>query len=597
MVTIITPVLLLLTVNANYIQGFPFNAYGTVTSKNLANEESLKQWRVYIDEYLELLIPALLSHEINIQGFLLFQLKYVAYFAQKSKAVLSLYFYTFGSKIKMASGKMFLYSIRNEFWNHYKPDIYGKFYQFTANFKMDKMLSLNLTLHDLYFSSGYVDCKRGNMSIFKSMKTVQPSIFYCGYHSEFSIYPGESNVSILTSVYAHILMVLNATFSVTDSKLVRTFPTKYYSHMTSFFIWNVYENYAEINIFVQTWKTHTIKLQLLQKYVQWHVVYNGPGHESAILDQINVYKNKVYIYNCSSFQCLINIIPNDSENTFVNYSSIQLETILKKEIHETSYMTLSGNFNCSIRPCLIVLHAQSDFQVNVTVMEMSYKSKKSYCQDCRYGGLFFTGWKGNGKEIGSFCQNHSYFTEVSRSYYSSNSTLIMVFYTYDEYSTINVTLKLSQTKCRPVVLSYYDVQLFCQYQDSNNHCTKYLEQITKGSSLSLSPSDSENFEILFSLSSAGCVIVHIIQKLIYGYKLLMKRQETYGILRETDLYLTTEPISNFGLKFDYQIFGTLAHSIFPTYYPEEITFVSIDETEQFCFRNLHNGSLICRKTC
>ena len=127
----------------------------------------LKEWKVYIDEYLELLIPLLLSPNTNIQSFLFFQLNYVSYFAEKSKAVLPLYFYIFGSKIKMASGKMFLYSTRNKLWNNFKPDIYGNFYQFTATFKMDERLSLNLTLHDLYFSSGYMDCKRGNMSIFE----------------------------------------------------------------------------------------------------------------------------------------------------------------------------------------------------------------------------------------------------------------------------------------------------------------------------------------------------------------------------------------------------------------------------------------------
>ena len=598
MLTVLIFVLLLITVNTHYIHGYPVYEDGRLTSNNQTKEESLKEWKVYIDEYLELLIQLLLSPDTNIQTFLFLQQNYVTYFAEKSKTVIPLYFYTFGSKIKIASGKMFLYSRRNKLWNHFKPDIYGRFYQFAATFKMDKRLSLNLTLHDLYFSSGCIDCKRGNMSVFefKSKKIERLILLYCGYHSEFSIYPGESSFSILTSVYAHTLMVLNATFSVTDLSLVKTFPTKYYSQTNSIFIWNVYENYAEISLLVQTWKTHKITLQLSQKYLQWHVVYNGPGHMSAILNQNKVYNNKVYIYNCSSFQCLVNIIPSDSKNTFVNYSSMQLATLLKKEIHNTSYMTLFGNSNCSVRPCLIILHAQSDFQVNVTVMAMSYKSTKSHSQDCRYGGLVFTeDLKGNEKEIGPFCQNHSYLTEVSRSYYSSNSTLIMVFYSYDEYSTINVTLKLTQTKCKPVALSYYDVQLFCQYKESHNHCAKYLQQITQGTAVSLSLSSSENFEILFSLSSPGCVVVHIIQEIIHSYKLLMERQKKYGILTETDLFLTTEPISNFGLKLDYKIIGILTRSIFTEYYPEAVTFVSIDETEQFCFRALQNNSLVCKK--
>ena len=46
---------------------------------------------------------------------------------------------------------------------------------------------------------------------------------------------------------------------------------------------------------------------------------------------------------------------------------------------------------------------------------------------------------------------------------------------------------------------------------------------------------------------------------------------------------------------DYKIIGTLARSIFTEYYHEAITFVSTDETEQFCFRNLRDDSFICRK--
>ena len=592
----------MIIVNANYTNGV--NVHQATRSrsipKNQIFEESPKQWRVYIDEYLVLLIPVISLPDANIQSFFFFQLNYATYFNEKSKAVLPLYCYIYGSTIRRASGKMFLHSKDNMLWRRHflqKFDL-DNVYQFAATFTTDKRLSLNFTFHDLFFSSGYVNCITGNLSIFelKLDKGIHQSHLYCGYHSEFNIYPGTNTFSMVTSIYVHILMVLHAAFCVINSNLVKTFPAAKNAHTIQFFNWNVLKNYAEISLFIQISKWYRVRLQLSQTYFQWHLVYNGPGQQSAILNPDNVYTNGLYFYSCSSFQCFVDSISNRNETIFVNYSSVQLEAILKKEIPSTRHMTLFGS-DCNSKPCLVVLNAQSDFQVNVTIIGMTYESRKLDSPDCRYGGVVFTeDLTENEKEIAPFCQNHSFLTEVSRSYYSSNSTLIMVFYTYDKYSKINVTLKLSQTKCKPVVLSIYDLQLFCHYK-YHNDCTKFLEKITQGTSLSLSLPTADFYDITFSLSKEECVIVHISMKMIHSYKLL-RIQKEYGVLTGGYLVLTTESIYSFGVKFDYQITGILAQSLFPEFYPEAITFSSIDETEQFCFSQFthsRENSFICRK--
>ena len=67
----------------------------------------------------------------------------------------------------------------------------------------------------------------------------------------------------------------------------------------------------------------------------------------------------------------------------------------------------------------------------------------------------------------------------------------------------------------------------------------------------------------------------------------------YGRLKT--FTLASESIMNVGVKFHYQITGTLVQYMSERYYPTEtINFISIDETEKFCFRHL-NREFVCRK--
>ena len=604
----ITFSLLLIIMSVNYSHGVPVYKATRYIPRSQMLKESPKQWRIYIDKYLALLIQTVHLPDKNIQSFFFFQLNCTTYFIEKSKAVLPLYFYTYGSTIRRISGKMLLHSKDNKLWSKYYLQYIGfqDIYHFAATFITDKRLSLNITVHDLFFSSGTVNCETGSLSIFelKLEKVKHRSLLYCGFHSEFNIYPGTNMFSIVSSVHSHILMFLHAVFYVTDSNLLKTFPAAKQSHTIPVSIWNVHENYTEISLFIQISKCHKVKLQLSQTYFEWHLVYNGPGQNSAILNPDNVNKNNVYLYSCSSFQCFVDSISNRNETIFVNYSSVQLETKLRKEINSTKYVTLFGS-DCNSKPCIVVLHAQHDFQVNVTIVGMSYKSRKLHSPDCRYGGLVLKeDLTENEKETPPFCQNHSAFTQVSRSYFSSNSTLVMVFYIYEEYSKMNVTLKLSQTKCKPVVLSFYDLQLFCHHK-YHNDCGKYLEQITQGTSLLLSQPNAEFYNIIFSMSKEECVIIHISMKMTHLYKLLKRNQKDHSIhdtfhsiFSAWIIALTAESINSFGVKFNYQITGTIAQSLSSEFRPEELTFISIDETEQFCFNQFtqsHKNSFICRK--
>ena len=314
-----------------------------------------------------------------------------------------------------------------------------------------------------------------------------------------------------------------------------------------------------------------------------------PGSLSAILNPEYVFGNEAYVYSCSSFQCLVKIISNNIKGIFVNYFATKLHTTLKRTIHNSSQLTLFGS-KCNTKPCLLVFQAQSGYQVNITVLNMSYKSAILH-MDCRYGGLSFKeGVHGYNYENVPFCGNHNSSTQASRSYYSMNFTMTIVFYTYDKYNESNVTLQLSPTKCKPVVLSLYGVQSNCL--ESNSPCSKYFEQITQGTSLSLSIPFLEQLQhthIVLSMSMSECLVLHV----AHFYRLQNMMENEYGMHKT--FTLASESIMNFGVQFHYQITGTLGQSMSDRYYPAEtINFISIDETEKFCFRHL-NKEFLCKK--
>ena len=530
---------------------------------NQIHQKVLKEWKVYIDEYLELLIPFVFSFDTNVKNFLLVQHQHVANFVQKSRAIaLQFNFDNSISKIKNASGKLFLHSKMNKLWTgssfKHKENINSNI---KAIFAMDKRLSLNITFDTLFFASGQYDCKLGNLSVFELIyvgyrKTTKLTHSFCGYHSEFSIYPQRSTFLVSITARVNILLVLNATFSVMDSNLLKSFQKVNCSYEYQFSNIFIFQNSWIVSSYlVQVQKTHKIKMKFPQTYLTFHLVYDGPGSMSDILNsKVNM---DTYFYNCSSFQCLVKFFTNDIKNIFVNYSSIQLPVMVEKMIQSTGYFTIFGS-QCYIVPCVVLISAPVDLQVNVTILEMSYKSKNMELPNtgCIYGGLVFTeGSNEDYLENNPFCKNHNSSQEVSRSYYSSNSTLIMVLYSYEKYSAIEVTLELSLTKCKPITLNFYDLLTFCQ--DSNhpyNNCSSYLRQITEGTSLSLSFGSDHN--ILFSISKEECVVLLLDERLTHDFYLLEKRQKLFDFKEEPTFTLSSELINKFGVKMDYRIIGT-----------------------------------------
>ena len=93
-----------------------------------------------------------------------------------------------------------------------------------------------------------------------------------------------------------------------------------------------------------------------------------------------------------------------------------------------------------------------------------------------------------------------------RSFYSHKSSLTLLLYWYKEYSKINISVILSATTCKSVLL---DPCLFSMECDkSSNQCHNYLRNITFNSGVSYTDITRESLNIY--LNNSDCAIIQFV---------------------------------------------------------------------------------------
>ena len=126
-----------------------------------------------------------------------------------------------------------------------------------------------------------------------------------------------------------------------------------------------------------------------------------------------------------------------------------------------------------------------------------------YDPTCLFNGL--VAWEklsNDYRQSDTLCQNHDGIKYPSRSFYCHNSSLSLVLYWYKPYSTINVTVNISQTKCQPVPIKFchYDHTFDCK---ADSKCHSYLNYVTKYSPINISLSGG----LTFTQLHGKCIIV------------------------------------------------------------------------------------------
>ena len=238
---------------------------------------------------------------------------------------------------------------------------------------------------------------------------------------------------------------------------------------------------------------------------------------------------------------LLTPIDKISYNSYFNFTSKMLSAMEIININQTSNNLFTyPNQNCRKSLCISLVNADLSYQVNIT--SILVKSTNSYNFNCIYAGLvsgemFVSGFLESNTTI---CESSSDIKPMS--FYSRNSSLILVLYWYKRYSEINVSLMISQTKCKTALINLCVLELLCEI--TKIRCQSYINNMTRFSGINLT---ANHFTFILPNNNIGECLVLQITSIPQDFKDLYRLM----LVKEDNIYFDIYSICYFNFYVTY----------------------------------------------
>lgn len=495
-----------------------------------------KKWSAYIIKFLDKKLHAFfIEAQIKVcytQSFYLF-LKYYIYTTRKEICLLSkrsraVNITKWGKENSFTEFNETLpvgYLARVGHLENIKPKEKFKEYYYhihTWKFILAKELRLKVTFHYISISYNVLQvCYIGNVMLRSFTKSTNASEFiYCGMHSNIDIYPEFENVDVKVSLRPYVSYNVTFSFEVIDQNRIITYS------------YNLDEKPTKLvgpYCFVQTktclvrYHIETDKFKILTFYVQnWTYdafqIHDGPGTLSELL---NTQERMMYV--SSTFQCLVNIFQSFNKSYHspgrIHYltennsaaENIILNTNTSLEVKYPSEKALSNK----IMICNVSTEIGTQINVSVTYFRHSY----TWNDLCTYGGLVVL----NSEAIHNVCWSEDGVYQ-HRNIYSNQSKAIIIIYSYIQYGTLNITIRLSSTQCELGDTTESNIYL-CTYTNIctfSNYYMKACKKMQVGIDYNTKISSKINRGDYGGVrnNQRGCVIIQFSQEIdLYLYKI------------------------------------------------------------------------------
>ncbi len=252
------------------------------------------------------------------------------------------------ANVTRATGILFM---RLDWCRKYQRDFTHIYFWFVH---LDKQLSLNLNLsmHELYFSSGSGYCNYGNLTLENPVDKKKTPLVFCGYYSRITAFPGFNNIQMTMSKHRKTNYLFSATHSVADKGAIvsNKEETKLLVNLhVPYFV----KKFGTLVIyFLQVNKLEKVNLSFINNSLKDFIVHDGPG----VLSKIIFLSGKKCI--CSTFCCTIAAFQTltGQEGIQFNYSSISVNNITRHHILESENVSLP-NAECGV-VCILNLTTQ-----------------------------------------------------------------------------------------------------------------------------------------------------------------------------------------------------------------------------------------------
>ncbi len=486
------------------------------------HEASLRAWHLYIKEFLYLTLHTASWNYSEYRQTVSRQARMSAWFLkfcteEHNNTLISwrqhtekLYF------VHKVSGKF-----KDSVLNHLLCDsvdfhayfLYPSFHETVWSFDLSKSLQLNLTYQNFYIWKGSLDCLRGNMSVLSGPNSEQRYLLhgYCGELPTFSVYPNFSGVDIVLYIFTNTFHHITVVFSVLDFGLITNKRTsEHHEKEISVSSLLIRQKYSLLSYVITTAKSHHLLIHSSLPHCCFYVL-DGPGFMSGIVKM-----SAEGVFELSTFQGIVQILnsagTSERASDLFNYSFNKLSRRQNYCVANDSSPVLSLSSNSHMSPFVGMLCGVDGFQVNLTVTGWYFTGMESVT--CQFGGIVIAeGLADTFNEIVVLCDQNDIYGGLNRSFYSHNSSLLIVGFWYKYYSDIQVELTLSPTKCVGVQISHRTFFSLCEYPIDKLHCQSYLNKITKDSDLFLTYNRKthKHCQILYSLPADSCFVLQYLR--------------------------------------------------------------------------------------
>ena len=347
----------------------------------------------------------------------------------------------------------------------YVPEIYDLKYKrsivFAWRFKLYKSLRTKITFFDfkIYQVFGFCPHNASIISIFHNSSKI---FTYCGVVSLFSTYPPDFEVIFELHIGNVWYVKLDTIFDLISANVIENYKLEYNKFYKSVHVYHL----KLIMTCIATYKIVVEKYQKIVLYAQITAhtlctIYNGPGY----LTQKTILQSSNQLTVINSFQIIVEFITNCANRSDLNrdffftystrfnnfYTEVLSEIRLKTSISFSS----KGKGVSSI----VLFRSPNQSSVNVTIVHYNFQGV--YDPNCPYGAVSFfeESYLKNITEIKSICSSsiERHFQNV----YSSTGRMLIVFYAYKEYSSLNVIVNVSYTRCQSVRIQSYILFEIC----------------------------------------------------------------------------------------------------------------------------------------
>ncbi len=384
-------------------------------------------------------------------------------------------------------------------------------------FKVDPFLRVNLTFVGIFFNGVFGKiCYNAGVVVFDFPMN---QYLFCKRYSMFSLFFILRNISVLVRKAVKSNIEVHGYFSVMDNQVLRTQfediqvqhrSTKY---ATEIFLQSQIEDIRSIEMifksfYFQTRKNYCFFLLFSKDLIGKYIFYDGPGVLSPKTTVGNNKGNR--FYKTATFQFLLHTWkPIWGQICQFQTTSIKPSLLQIVSETDTSKYTLPNSF-CSQFWCFLQISATFGFQVNATLFSLSFVGPSS--DTCQYGGIMANEiladvWFETNEPV---CSSFNVSQLKGKNLYSTNSSLNVMLYWYVPYSTINVSLSFSATRCKPVFLDPCTYQRACVLRWKFHTCSSFLEKATQYSGISFERKDhAGNQDLEVSLKDMQCAILRV----------------------------------------------------------------------------------------